>query len=125
MKFSFSIAALALVLAGSAMAQTEPLPLPPKTGGVGSVVQSQDVQLTPTQKTAILQAVKRDNRKIAAPSGVPARVGAELPPSLELYALPDSALAEIPAAKQFKYTSVENRIVLVDPTTMRVVDILE
>jgi hypothetical protein len=33
-------------------------------------------------------------------------------------------LAVIPAAKLFKYTIVDNRIVLVDPTTMRVSHVL-
>ena len=38
--------------------------------------------------------------------------------------LPDTTLAQIPAAKLYKYTLVSDRVVLVDPTTMRVVDIL-
>ena len=31
---------------------------------------------------------------------------------------------EVPAAKRVKYTVVKNQLVLVDPTTMRVVDII-
>jgi len=33
-------------------------------------------------------------------------------------------LAQIPSANLYKYTMVDNRVVLVDPTRMRVVDIL-
>jgi hypothetical protein len=47
-----------------------------------------------------------------------------VPPQLELYVLPDRALATVPAAKTVKYTQVHDQIVLVDPTTMRVVDII-
>jgi hypothetical protein len=38
--------------------------------------------------------------------------------------LPDAALAAVPDAKIVKYTTVQNQIVLVDPTTMRVVDVI-
>ena len=38
--------------------------------------------------------------------------------------LPDAALAQTPAAKTVQYTVIENRVVLVDPTNMRVVDII-
>jgi hypothetical protein len=62
---------------------------------------------------------------VVVPPNVSAQVGSELPASLELYTLPDATLAEIPAAKLYKYTMVNDRVVLVDPTTMRVVDILQ
>ena len=47
-----------------------------------------------------------------------------VPPSIELYLLPDNALAEVPEAKAVKYTVVQNQVVLVDPTTMRIIDVL-
>jgi hypothetical protein len=83
-----------------------------------------DGTLTPEQKTAIANAVKQSNRKVVVPPGVTTRVNSELPAALELYVLPDVTLAQIPAAKLYKYTMVDNRVVLVDPTKMRVVDIL-
>jgi hypothetical protein len=49
-------------------------------------------------------------------------VGVQLPPSIALKILPDAAQA--PAAKTVQYTVIENRVVLVDPTNMRVVDII-
>ena len=101
-----------------------PLPAMPSKGGVGAVTQSVNAELTPEQKTAIAQAVKQSDRKVVVPPGVTAQVGSELPAALELYMLPDTTLAQIPAAKLYKYTMVNDRVVLVDPTTMRVVDIL-
>ena len=35
---------------------------------------------------------------------------------------PDETIADNPAAKLYKYTMVENEVVLVDPTKMRIVD---
>jgi len=120
------IALVSLFLVTAAAAQSPPLPTLPPTGGVAPVDQSTRTELTPVQKTAILQAVKRDNRKVTLPPGATAQaqVGAELPASMELYMLPDTVLAEIPAAKPYKYTRINGQVVLVDPTTMRVTDVL-
>ena len=111
---------------GVAAAQNAPPPLPKieSAGGVGTVTQSQQAELTADEQASIAQAIRQSGRKVKVPPGVTAAVGAELPPALELYTLPDGVLAVIPAAKLFKYTIVDNRIVLVDPTTMRVSHVL-
>ena len=118
---------------GLAVAQTPPAPLSapddaithlpggPSSPSMGSP--TTQLQLTPAQKTAILNAVRRDS-KGASPINFVVALGAPVPPSIELYMLPDGALAEVPEAKMVKYTTVQNQLVLVDPTTMRVVDIL-
>jgi hypothetical protein len=125
MKIIFA-GAISLALVGVAAGQDsrQLLPAMPSTGGVGAVIQSGPPVLTTEQKTTIAQAVRQSNRKVVVPPGVSAQVGSELPASLELYMLPDTTLAQIPAAKLYKYTVVSDRVVLVDPTTMRVVDIL-
>ncbi len=125
MKIAYA-GAILLALMGIAAAQDSQqlLPAMPSTGGVGAVPQSGAPKLTLEQKTIIAQAVRQSNRKVVIPPGVSAQVGLELPASLELYMLPDTTLAQIPAAKLVKYTLVSDRVVLVDPTTMRVVDIL-
>lgn len=126
MKTIVAAAAIGLALLSSVWAQGgQPLPALPSTGGVAPVARSQDGALTVEQKSAIARAVKQSARKERVPPGVNAVVGAELPAALELYVLPDIALSEIPAAKLYKYTVVNDRVVLVDPTNMRVVDILQ
>ena len=126
MKTIVAAAAIGLALLSPARAQGgPPLPALPSTGGVAPVTQSQDGALTAEQKSAIARAVKQSARKERVPPGVNAQVGAELPAALELYALPDITLSEIPAAKLYKYTVVNDRVVLVDPINMRVVDILQ
>ncbi|MBI5113758.1 MAG: DUF1236 domain-containing protein [Rhodovulum sp.] len=103
--------------------EAAPLPTMPPTGGVGPV-SAQPAPLTEAQKAAIARSVREANRKVTVPPGVQVRVGAELPPSMELYMLPDPTLATIPEAKPYKYTVVEDRVLLVDPTTMKVVEVL-
>lgn len=87
------------------------------------VLPSAEIRLTPEQKTAILNAVRQD-KKAAATEKFPTDVGAQVPPALELYLLPDGAVATVPEARMLKYTLVNNQVVLVDPTTMRVVDVI-
>jgi Protein of unknown function (DUF1236) len=90
----------------------------------GVIAPAAQLQLTPEQKTVIYDAVRPADGKVKAPGNVPATVGAEVPPATELYFLPDGALATAPEAKAIKYTVAQNRVVLVDPTTMRVVDVI-
>jgi hypothetical protein len=84
----------------------------------------QKLTLTPAQRRAIYAAATKDKSK-SAKVGFPATVGAEVPPMLELYALPDDAVAGNQSAKFFEYTIVQDKVVLVDPTRMRVVDVIE
>ena len=118
------IGAVFAVLAGQAVAQApgnEPLNVDARRGVIAPAAQ---LQLTPEQKTVIYDTVRPADGKIKVPGNVPATIGAEVPPATELYFLPDSVLATAPEAKAIKYTVAQNRVVLVDPTTMRVVDVI-
>ena len=90
--------------------------------GVSGAIQ-QKLLLTPEQRVAIYQEVSKDKSKVAPKDFSPV-VGADVPPMIELYTLPDDATASVPAAKLYKYTMVENKVVLVDPTKMRVIDVI-
>ena len=83
----------------------------------------QKLVLTPEQRRAIYAAATKDKSKTAK-ARFPATIGAEVPPMLELYALPDDAVAGNQSAKFFEYTVVQDKVVLVDPTRMRVVDVI-
>jgi len=97
----------------------------PRLGATrGAIAPVSQLQLTTEQKTAIGNAVRASDRKVSTADNVPAMVGASVPPVTELYFLPDNALANAPEAKGLKYTVARNRVVLVDPTTMRVVDVI-
>lgn len=98
-----------------------------QTNDIDEVVNANGVapklELTPAQKAAIYQAVHKDRSKVA-PSRFATNVGAEVPPMIELYTLPDDILANNPVTKLYKFTRVDDQIVLVDPTNMRVIDVI-
>jgi hypothetical protein len=81
------------------------------------------IQLDAAQRAAIVTAVR--DTKIPPPGhSFSIAVGAQVPPSIELYALPVAALSQAPEAHALRYTLVQNQVVLVDPTNMRVVDVI-
>jgi hypothetical protein len=82
---------------------------------------AQKLELTAAQRSAIYAAVSKDRSKMS-PQRFPAVIGAEVPPMINLYALPDDIVAGNASAKLYQCTVVEDKVVLVDPTRMRVVD---
>ncbi len=79
--------------------------------------------LTAEQRHAIYAAVSQDKSKAAKTQFSPT-IGAEVPPMIELYTLPDQILADNHAAESYEYTLEQDKVVLVDPTRMRVVDVI-
>jgi hypothetical protein len=97
---------------------TDPGNAPPSFGSG-----DQNLVLTQAQRRAIYAAVRR--AQIKPPQRrFQAEIGAEVPPMIELNPLPDEAVADNPTAKFYEYTMVQDRVVLVDPTKMRVVDVI-
>jgi hypothetical protein len=90
---------------------------------VNNVGVARSLELTPVQRNAIYQAVHRDKSRVA-PNRFAATIGADVPPMIDLYALPDEVLADNPVAKLYKFTRVDEQVVLVDPTKMRVVAVI-
>jgi hypothetical protein len=97
---------------------TDPGNVPPSLSS-----SDQKLVLTQAQRRAIYAAAKRGQIK-PAQRRFPAEIGAEVPPMIELNPLPDEAVADNPTAKFYEYTMVQDRVVLVDPTKMRVVDVI-
>jgi hypothetical protein len=95
-----------------------------KGGDVGvSGAIEQKLILSPAQRQAIYEEVSKDKSKVASKDFSPV-IGGDVPPMIELYSLPDDAIASDPAAKIYKYTMVENKVVVVDPTKMRIIDVI-
>lgn len=90
--------------------------------GVSGAVEQKPL-LTPAQRAAIYREVSKDKSKEASKGFAPV-VGGDVPPMIALYTLPDDALAAAPEAKLYQYTMVENKVVIVDPTRMRVIDVI-
>jgi Protein of unknown function (DUF1236) len=112
-----ALLAALLAGAGSAGAQTtvitrEPVEL--------RTVVTGPVQLTPVQRQTIYRTIVRE-RVAPVPPTVEYRVGTRVPPSVQLYSVPQEVGLDVPAIQTYKYMVVNNRVVLIDPVTSEVV----
>jgi Protein of unknown function (DUF1236) len=85
---------------------------------------NEPMRLTPQQRSSVYRTVTRE-RRVAPPVDVEVRMGAVVPPAVVLSPLPDSIYVDAPNLTQYKYFYVNNRLVLVDPRTSEVIDIIE
>jgi hypothetical protein len=123
MAIALAAAVPALIFAGVGPANAQTNEATGSTGVMNPNGIPEKLELTPAQRSAIYDAVRKDKSKVA-PSRFSTAVGAEVPAMIELYMLPDDILAQNPAAKFYKYTVVQDRVVLVDPTNMRIVAVI-
>lgn len=122
MRFAFALGTMALVCcSGLHRAAAQGGSVDPATS-LGGAAEPQLV-LTVAQRQAIYAAASKDKSKTARVP-FPVKVGASVPPMIELYTLPDDAVAGNSAAKFYEYTMVENQVVVVDQIKMRVIDII-
>jgi hypothetical protein len=120
-----SAIALALVMIpASALAQTT-ITTTTETRG--------PVALTPEQRTVIYRTVTRERRVTPPAAVVPApapgpvvsyEVGAPVPREVAVYDFPEDAYIEVPQLRSYRYVYVNNRLMLVDPATSRVIDVI-
>jgi Protein of unknown function (DUF1236) len=82
-------------------------------------VMTQQIELTPAQRTTIYRTIVRE-RAIPA-TGVEVRLGARVPEAVELQAVPEAIAVEVPVIRTFRYMVINNRVLLVDPATSTVV----
>ena len=82
------------------------------------------LRLTPQQRTVIYRTVTRE-RRVIPPSDVEIRAGAAVPPTVVLSPLPESLYVQVPELTPYKYFYVNNQLVLVDPRTSQVIDIID
>jgi hypothetical protein len=121
--FALTGAGLVLMPIGSKVADAQTKDAHDASGVVSPDGIPQKFELTPAQRSAIYDAVRKDKSKVA-PSRFSTDVGAEVPAMIELYVLPDDILAQNPTTKFYKYTVMQDRVVLVDPTNMRIVAVI-
>jgi hypothetical protein len=114
----FLAALLCAAAAGGAAAQSVGADEAVGPGGTVTL----NLTLTPVQRRAVYNAVVQQ-RVQASGRTIVAAIGALVPPSAALRDLPDQA-AGIADGGFLKYAMVENDVVLVDPITMRVVDVI-
>lgn len=79
--------------------------------------------LTPAQRTTIYRTVTRE-RVQAAPPSFAVTLGARVPQTVELREIPSAVVAEVPSVRPYRYMVVNNEVVLVDPATSEVIEII-
>lgn len=122
----FRSSAIALLLATasvSAIAQTTTVTTTTETRGPSP--------LDPVQRTEIYRTVTHERHIAPGPAVVPVpapvaryEVGAPLPRDVQLNDFPEDAYIEVPALRRYRYVYVDSRLVLVDPATSQVVDVI-
>ncbi len=115
-----AVGVLSIVGCADRQAQAQTDPDAPSGPGVN---EQQKPPLTQVQRRVIYDSVAKDKSRTAKVHFAPA-IGADVPPMIELYTLPDQVLAENHAAGSYEYTLEQDKVVLVDPTKMRVVDVI-
>jgi len=109
------VAALGVLAAVPATAQTTTTTTT-RTEATGSIT------IAPEKRTVIKQ------RFTGAPvTTVKERVtiGATVPADVELMAVPDTVVTEVPTVKSYRYFRYNDDVVLVDPSSRRVVQIID
>jgi len=92
------------------------------TAGIAAAQTAATIDLTPDQRTTVYRSVTRERLAVAPPADFRARVGVEVPAAVELHPFPETI--DVPAIRRYRYTVIDNQVVLVDPGTHRVIEII-
>ena len=115
-----TIALLLLGGAGPAVAQDPPA----HPGAEANPAGVPNLNLTAAQKQTIYSSISSQKQKETAPPSFHVAVGAVVPGSVELQALPKTIVDLIPDLKDYQYAMVANQVLLVDPKNKQVVEII-
>jgi hypothetical protein len=84
------------------------------------------LQLTDSQRQQVVQAVNQKATDDTLPSGFHPATGAEVPSQkkLPLHPLPRPLIYHIPVLKQYYYAKLPKNVLIVDPMTRKVVNVI-
>ena len=113
---------ISLVLANAVLAQAPPVPV--------------DVEVTASLPVPLSQARQREikasiaNSERGLTSALPRAtdefpVGRTVPPSVDLIALPEDAIGEVPTTSSYRFVLMREGIAVVDPATRLVVQVIK
>jgi hypothetical protein len=119
-----------VVTAGPALAQN-----PGTSGGGGQPSPGRNaadapqnvpsLQLSDAQRQTIYQSIStRRSKKDTAPPGFRPAVGAQVPASIKLEPLPKAVVELVPKTADFQYAFVANQVLIVDPRSRTVVEVI-
>ncbi len=117
-------AAIALLLLGGSAVPAAAQATPAHPGAEENPAAVPSLKLTAAQKQTIYASISSQKQKETAPPTFRVAVGAVVPPSVELQALPKTIVDLIPELKDYEYAMVTNQVLLVDPKTKQVIEII-
>ena len=112
---------------GAAMPPPPSAQMPAAPSKLQSSAQAQtqaQLSLSADQKKAIWDSVGK-NKGAKAPANFQASVGANVPAQVALRPLPGTLSKQVPDAKKYRYAKIADEVVLVDPSTHKVIDIIK
>ncbi|HEY3918984.1 MAG TPA: DUF1236 domain-containing protein [Stellaceae bacterium] len=94
------------------------------TGWAQSTTTTTTTTITPDQETTIYRTITHEQVAVQPPPPDWApTVGVEVPAQVQLYDMPSTV--DVPTVQSDRYTVIDGHVVLVDPSTHRVVRIIE
>jgi hypothetical protein len=112
-----------LVIVAPAAAES---PAPSNTVA-GKVAPKPPLKLTAEQKRRVAQAINGKDTLDKLPDGFTPAPGAQVPPQKKLpeHPLPRPLVYEIPVLKNYYYAQLADRVLIIDPMTRTVAEIVE
>jgi hypothetical protein len=83
-----------------------------------------NLKLTSSQEHTIWQSVSKSNTSMNAPKGFTPTIGAAVPSTVSLKALPSDIVKQVPAVQPYEYAMFNNEVLIVNPMDKKVVDII-
>jgi hypothetical protein len=80
--------------------------------------------LTDAQRQKIWQGVSKQATNESLPAGFQAAVGETVPDPIKIEPLPNDVSAAVPAVKSYDFAMAHGQVLIVDPSSKRIVDIL-
>jgi len=90
----------------------------------GTPIETAPVPLPPEKQAIVKEHVRRTKVPIAEVGG-PVTVGMTVPATVELFALPQDAVTEVPTVTRYKFLLMHNAIAVVEPETRKVIQIIQ
>lgn len=93
-----------------------------ETGWAQSTVTT-TTTISPDQQTTIYRTITHEQVAVQPPPDWAPSVGVTVPAQVQLYDMPKTV--DVPTVQSDRYTVIDGHVVLVDPSTRRVVQIIE
>ncbi|MFY9292567.1 MAG: DUF1236 domain-containing protein, partial [Methylorubrum rhodinum] len=93
-------------------------------GGNAAEARGATRSLSSTQRTEFRQSITRTNVRAVTNVNFSVNVGTAIPRSVALHPLPPAILTLVPAYRGFQFILVQDDIVIIDPDTYEIIDII-